>query len=730
MVKKELLPRSRRPHRALSMVPTGVLCVLLAATGVEAENGDVLAISNLLSGTPLSDIAFDQKNPVGGSLWALGERSGKIYNLSLDLSTKLGEINNPHGTGVFPNFILSRGIAYRPNTNTLHVLAQASGVWKVREVQTNGSEVVDGAITITPPTDAADAALRGLAFDNLSQKFWYVDANNDKLVRMSLSGTAEIVLDLPGDVPPETDIRGEGVGFELEQITVGVFEPRIYVAYGDIFRSNPSRILQLTETGAVTGVEVPLTEVPVPDLRGFRTFRVGAQRRVAMVTGQGKMVLVEQVVPKPVPPSLLQCTVTLTNKVDLSWQNNGSGASGDYSGEIVILRNGTPFITVPGNTTEFLDQTPLEGTATYALKASDTAGGALSPAGSECEVTVGTSGIVRWVPFPGAAPFDVARDPATGDVFATDSVGPDGVGRIYHFDQNLQLLGEIPSPWQRPGPIAFVPFMQIVMPDTSVITLQSVLAVGRTDGVLVKLMDVAGAEKTTISLAGASVVSSLTYIPATQQFAYVDLSDGAIHVADKSGRAVRSCVPSNLPFQLPDFDGGVTYDPIQDTFLAVFKPDPQINEPDLTVREIQTGGLCVATGFQFTLRSLGERSTAAGFLGGIEIAGNTLLAAGVDSNAIFQVLIFPSGPPFARGDFDRNGEVNLTDAVGITQYLFLQGVPPVCADSADSNDDGILDVSDPIQLLFYLFLSGDPPPAPFPAAGSDPTFRDNLGCDE
>ena len=728
MVKKELEPRPRHMRRALPF-PVGSLCVLLAATGLQAENGDVLAISNLLSGTPLSDITYDQKNPVGGSLWALGERSGKIYNVSLDLSTKLGEINNPHGTGSFPNFILSRGIAYRPNTNTLHILAQESGVWKVREVRTTGTEVVDGAITITPPTDPADAALRGLAYDNLTQKFWYVDAANDKVVRMSLSGASEIILDLPGDVPPETDIRGEGVGFELEQITLGVFEPRVYVTYGDIFRSNPSRILQLTETGAVTGVEVQLTEIPVPDLRGFRTFRVGAQRRVAVVTGQGKMVLVEQVVPKPVPPSLLQCSVTLTNKVSLSWQNNGSGASGDYSGEIVILRNGTPFITVPGNTTGFQDQTPLEGTSIYSLKASDTAGGALSPSGSECEVTVGTSGIVRWTPFPGAAPYDVARDPATGDIFATDNVGPDGVGRIYHFDSNLQLLGEVPSPWERPGPIAFVPFMQIVMPDTSVITLQSVLAVGRTDGVLVKLMDVTGAEKTTISLAGAVDVRSLTYIPATQQFAFVDLSDGAIHVADKSGRAVRSCVPASIPFQLPDFDGGVTYDPIQDTFLAVFRPNPP-EEPDLTVREIQTGGSCAPTDFQFTLRSLGETSSLPGFLGGIEIAGNTLIAAGIDSNALFQVLIFPSGPPFSRGDFDRNGNVNLTDAVGIAVYLFKQGVPPICADSADSNDDGILDVSDPIQLLFYLFLSGDPPPAPFPGAGSDPTFRDNLGCDE
>src|SRR5687767_7864523 len=76
--------------------------LLGSAGAVRAENGDVVGISNVLTGIPLSDITFDQKNPVGGSFWALGERSGKIYHLSLDLSTKIGEIDNPHGAGSFP----------------------------------------------------------------------------------------------------------------------------------------------------------------------------------------------------------------------------------------------------------------------------------------------------------------------------------------------------------------------------------------------------------------------------------------------------------------------------------------------------------------------------------------------------------------------------------------------------------------------------------------------------
>ena len=101
------------------------------------------------------------------------------------------------------------------------------------------------------------------------------------------------------------------------------------------------------------------------------------------------------------------------------------------------------------------------------------------------------------------------------------------------------------------------------------------------------------------------------------------------------------------------------------------------------------------------------------------------------NGTIFRTLLFPFGPDFIRGDFDRNSEVDLSDAVSIARYLFLGGTPPACMDAADSNDDGILDISDPVYLLFYLFIANSlPPPEPFPGAGNDPTFRDNLGCQE
>lgn len=692
-----------------------------------AANGDVLSVSGVLAGTDLSDLALDTgPAPSGGTFWVLGKLSGKIYHLSADFSTVLGQFQNPHGTGTIVKPILSWGISYRASTKSVFILAQDGANWRVKEVKTtDGSEDPAGAFSLTPP-DPLTAGLHGLTFDVIARGFWCLDMNNDKVLFTDLSGVPDPdrTFSLPGDVPPETTLRGDGLSWENEDVGGGVFEPRIYVAYGDIFRKKPSRIIQLTPAGRATGVEVPLDKVTLPTPQGFQTYRLGLQRRVAIVSQEGKIAVVEQVIPKPPPPSLLKCSLTLTNQVDLSWQNNGSGPANTYQ-EIQILRNGVPFTTAPGDTTSFTDTTPLEGTSTYSLKGSST-DGTFSPPNFECKVTVGTSGIVRWVPFVGSSIYDCARDPATGILYVTDNIGVQTQGKIYKYDSALNLLGEVPSPWQRPGAIAFIPRIQI-----QAVTLDNVLAVGRTDGMLVKLIDpVTGAEKTTFPLEARGVATplmgGLAFLPNSQMFAFEELSTNTIFVDDRNGRFDHTCKPSDL-LGLPPMDMGVTYDPIQNKFLAVFQKDAF---QESVVREVETGGVCQPTGFNFSLASLGEGfDELPGFLGGIEISGNTLIVCGTRSHAIFQVLIFPAGPAFRRGDFDRSDLVNISDAVASARYLFQSGSPPTCQDAADTNDDGVLDLSDPVYLLFHLFLLGPPPPAPFPEAGQDPTFRDNLGCE-
>lgn len=83
---------------------------------------------------------------------------------------------------------------------------------------------------------------------------------------------------------------------------------------------------------------------------------------------------------------------------------------------------------------------------------------------------------------------------------------------------------------------------------------------------------------------------------------------------------------------------------------------------------------------------------------------------------------------FVRGDANEDSRVDMSDAIGILDYLFRD--PPsltTCLDAIDANDDGTTDISDPIYLLVYLFAGGLPPPRPYPQLGDDPT-EDTLRC--
>lgn len=81
---------------------------------------------------------------------------------------------------------------------------------------------------------------------------------------------------------------------------------------------------------------------------------------------------------------------------------------------------------------------------------------------------------------------------------------------------------------------------------------------------------------------------------------------------------------------------------------------------------------------------------------------------------------------FIRGDTNRDGEVDVSDAVKILLYM-SKGLELKCRDAADVNDDGRIDISDPSYLLNYLFKGGPQPSAPFPGPGNDLT-ADNLDC--
>lgn len=83
---------------------------------------------------------------------------------------------------------------------------------------------------------------------------------------------------------------------------------------------------------------------------------------------------------------------------------------------------------------------------------------------------------------------------------------------------------------------------------------------------------------------------------------------------------------------------------------------------------------------------------------------------------------------FRRADANRDGRVDLSDAVSTLGSLFLGMGEIACEDAADSNDDGIVDISDVIHTLAVLYLGQGTISAPGSGVcGPDPT-ADSLGC--
>ena len=94
----------------------------------------------------------------------------------------------------------------------------------------------------------------------------------------------------------------------------------------------------------------------------------------------------------------------------------------------------------------------------------------------------------------------------------------------------------------------------------------------------------------------------------------------------------------------------------------------------------------------------------------------------------FAIQVVAEKKRFLRGDSDRSGQVNLTDALYSLDFLFQQGQLPLCMDAGDVDDDGSLNITDAIVLLRFLFQGGAQPPAPFPEVAEDPTPLDPLTC--
>ena len=85
-------------------------------------------------------------------------------------------------------------------------------------------------------------------------------------------------------------------------------------------------------------------------------------------------------------------------------------------------------------------------------------------------------------------------------------------------------------------------------------------------------------------------------------------------------------------------------------------------------------------------------------------------------------------PLFVRGDADGDGELKITDAIAIADYITgtRKSFPHI--DAADANDDGLINTGDMVALTGFLFQGSGKMPAPYPQAGRDPTADGLTGC--
>ena len=94
----------------------------------------------------------------------------------------------------------------------------------------------------------------------------------------------------------------------------------------------------------------------------------------------------------------------------------------------------------------------------------------------------------------------------------------------------------------------------------------------------------------------------------------------------------------------------------------------------------------------------------------------------------------PGQEPFARGDVNGNGRVNITDGALCAQNIFLAAQRPFlvffdCDNMLDGNDDGELNTADPIIILEWVFGLRLPDlNAPFLTCGFDDDT--DLTCNE
>lgn len=427
-------------------------------------------------------------------------------------------------------------------------------------------------------------------------------------------------------------------------------------------------------------------------------------------------------------------------EVQLDWTWSSPVADNPDSYEVVRTTDGAPgdVIVVDGLENSWIDLDPPAGTHVYEVIV------ILGGGGSDCmstTVVVGSGEVEQEVPIAVGSDFteiyDIALNSNALDgapkYYVTDAAN----GQIYGLDENFEAIAVVPSPFEEGVPctgIAYVP-----VGDAGNGSL--VVGNGQSSGQM-HLIE--------ITLAGEFLRDFFLYVPAPILPTSAKMLPGP--VSGGSGGMDYDPESGNLYITGPDTcdiygmahegDGGTDPD-------ASFEhPNEGSSQKGCTTKRCsQSNGLIGCTPTLYitsqtadgTLEiievsveageatQIGEGISLAGIEdpGGLVFEGDSFIVTGNSDGSVYQI---QSTGSFVRGDTNLDFLVDVADAITVLGYLFTNGPTSECLARNDANDDDLIDVADPIFLLAYLFANGPEPPAPFRAAGPDPTPSAETPC--
>jgi len=83
--------------------------------------------------------------------------------------------------------------------------------------------------------------------------------------------------------------------------------------------------------------------------------------------------------------------------------------------------------------------------------------------------------------------------------------------------------------------------------------------------------------------------------------------------------------------------------------------------------------------------------------------------AAMNTNGFGSARRFHTWESYICGDANNSGEVDISDAVYLIEYIFSGGTPPIPYVAGDVDCSGVPDISDVVYLIAYIFSGGAAP---------------------